>query len=873
MTDENQKNDLGDLSRNWHERLIQLRFAMAKNYGANSLPQPPQSASVMDIPPDNELFTVPVIEEPSAEQLFAGDESFYKNLETARPNPAAPVNPVNPAIPVNTVPPQANVIEQMLISQHRQRFFSPIQIVLAAAILLIAAMLLYVFFIPSSVSVPKNDAQTASNIQPANPQQSAIETASVVPQKQMQSQPQVVLAQPFSLKVAQTLYLNEDYKGALEAYGKLYDNLSTSAKEDLMRDYLQLQMALCMERAADYNQASLAFRKVLNSGSPAVRAVAFYHCGLLEMQKKQFLNARTKAYQALALIDAVDFDKEWTRSLKRDCSFLAAQSLTREVLSLCDGDKDLPENVWPQFGAADDIFLNIDETQLRVFLNSGIQHLNVAVLTPQIKKFDNHNGTDVYNITCSGASIEELLSRFAANAGMDSQWHLGNNDAVRKRLVSLHLLSAAAHQFSAIAAGSAGLVAQIDSNSVLNIYNPVGYSNTSQYLSMLSEEAVTIWQEFMLRFPEDPRLAGAHFALALLYVPQEHYTQAIAEYKLVANGFTVSKLAPYALLNSSRMKNKLQDFVGAYEDLKQLVEQFPDSQTAADAYLSYAETAGKANLLEESIKLYNKVYTLCLSPETQIAAALGAGKISYQLKDYKTAEKWLIQYTNLAASKPTQDLYLSYLYLGKTYLAMNNTDAACKAFQYALLGVPLYLPKSEYINIIPSLVEVYIRQESFVQALELLEAVNSPALSLRESVEVLILKSTVLRAMGLVDKALIVLGDRAEYMPDSQLKAQIYYQVSECYIEKGELGIAHKMLSDILVLTQPGPFMHKAALRLAEVCLKLDKSFQTVSLCRQLLDLQPSSDVKQKALEYLAAAYNQNENYDKAALALLGQWK
>jgi hypothetical protein len=67
--------------------------------------------------------------------------------------------------------------------------------------------------------------------------------------------------------------------------------------------------------------------------------------------------------------------------------------------------------------------------------------------------------------------------------------------------------------------------------------------------------------------------------------------------------------------------------------------------------------------------------------------------------------------------------------------------------------------------------------------------------------------------------------------------------------------------------------MYEATFRLADVCLKLERSSQTVSICRQLLDLEPPEQIKQKTLELLALAYNQKKNYDKAALALLGQWK
>lgn len=860
MTEENQKNDLGDLSRNWHDRLIQLRFAMAKSYGAFTPSQSPQPSATVEIPPDNELFVAPV-EHPPVEQLFDGNENFYKSLENT------PSNPVHP----QTF--NAQSFNPSLAPKSKYKRFSSVQIILAAAILIVTGILFYELFVPPSKSAPKKTLEAHQPVKIADSLPAHAEVAPPEVQKHLPETPQAESSEPLSLKVAQSLYLNENYSGALQAYTKLHENLAASPKEQLMKDYLQLQIAICLERTADYNQASVVFRKIINSDSPAVRAIAFYHCGLLENLKKEFLDARTKAYQALAVIDAIDYNKQWTDSLKRDCSFLAAQALTCEVLTLCDADKNLPQDVWPHFGTADDIFLNIDDTELRKLLASGADCFEVAALAPQIKKFDHHNDNDVFNITSDGASVHELISRFASNAGADVVWNLEANDVANKRVVYLHLLSATVRQFADIASGSAGLVAVYDNNSGLNIYNPRGYTSSSQYISILSREALAVWQEFMLRFPQDSRLANVHFAIALLNVPQKNLTQSIAEYKLVANGFTRSHLAPCALLNSSKIKTELKDYKGAYEDLKQLVEQFSDSQTALDAYLTYAQTAANANLLEEAFKLYTKAYNFAVSNDSQISAAFGAGKISYQLKDYESSEKWLTRYINLASSSSGKNLYLSYLYLGKTYIGMNRPDAACQAFRLALLGVPLYLPKDEYIDFIPSLVDSYIKEGNFIQALEILEAVDTPALSLNESVDVLTMQSRVLRAMGLVDKAIVVLGDRAEFMLDLQMKAKIYYQLSQCYADKGDLNRAHRLLSEILVIAQPGTLMQQAALNLAEICRKLDQNSQAVSVCIQLLDLQPADDIKQKALRLLAEAHNQNENYDKAALALLGQWK
>ena len=84
---------------------------------------------------------------------------------------------------------------------------------------------------------------------------------------------------------------------------------------------------------------------------------------------------------------------------------------------------------------------------------------------------------------------------------------------------------------------------------------------------------------------------------------------------------------------------------------------------------------------------------------------------------------------------------------------------------------------------------------------------------------------------------------------------------------------ALQKLAKILELAESGPLVHKIALRLANICLQLGQHNQAISVCSQLLDLQPSEQTKQQTLELMAMAYNQQKNYDRAALALLGQWK
>ncbi|GAJ21661.1 unnamed protein product, partial [marine sediment metagenome] len=158
------------------------------------------------------------------------------------------------------------------------------------------------------------------------------------------------------------------------------------------KDLLWLRMALCRMKSGAPEQAERLLDTTAKSRSYVVRLMTNYHRSLLAMQKKQYLNARTRAYQAIALIDAVDTNKDLSSSLQSDCYFLVAESMTRNVLSLCDADADLPSKLWSN-SAEIDPFAGLNREQLETLLNSGSDYLNEGLLGPQIRKIEHEESS------------------------------------------------------------------------------------------------------------------------------------------------------------------------------------------------------------------------------------------------------------------------------------------------------------------------------------------------------------------------------------------------------------------------------------------------------------------------------------------------
>lgn len=885
MAEEKQKSSLESLGRAWSERVKDIR-QMAKKGGVkaaagDSSDLGPEGAS--ELLPDSELFAKPVQEDLSVQQMFAGDEDFYNSMKGAATG-AAPAP--SAAEPVPAEGRHFPRIPQGLVGG-----------VTAAALVVLcyAAWSAYssrrVDRVPAAtVSQPAEavvsqqteavEPKVAPRVETVKPQVAqraeAAEPKAERPLPAPKAEPVRAAKRPVSLKIAQDLYQQADYGNAAATYEQLLQILPVSAEEDMLADFCRLKMAMCMELAADYERSGALFKTVSQSRSPLIQVTAYYHLCRLEMQKRQYLAARARAYQAIALIDAVDFEKKWSRPLRRNCYFLAAEAISKEALSLSDADaaddRDLPSQLWAYLDAENELLAGVDEARLRAVLKEGAELLSQASLGPKIQ--DDAVGADAprsWTVTCNGASIDELMARFASHAGQDVRWVLDSNKIdVRNQSVSMFLPGVNELQMITVAAGCAGLLAAVDEGNVITIRNPAEYAVVSEQISSLSTEAMSCWQKFLLTFHEDPYLANVHFVLGLLKAQQGRVDESVAEYKMVVNRFSRSPVAPAALFNSARLKTSLQDYSGAYDDLRGLVEQYPDSGKVNQAYLSLAETAVKMGQDAEAVKLYCKVFNFNVSRASQSATALAAGKIFYKMEDFASAEKWLTQYINLEENTKNRDLYDGYFLLGRSRQALGKYPAADKVLRRALAG---QLSQDDYREVLSALVEGYIQQQSYVEAFDLLNGASFPQFSEKDFVGILILKSRVLRAMGLADKALALLGDRQEYMTDNVLKTEIGYELSECYSEKEDWELAYQKLAQTLESADAGPMAHKTAMRLAEVCLRLDRDSQAVSVCSQLLNAQPPEPVKQKTLELLAAGYQKQKNYDRAALALLGQWQ
>ena len=845
MTEQTQKNDLESLSQAWSERVKGIRHLAQKGSrqgNPDSFVESASSDHVATVLPDEELFAGAVYEDLSVQQIFAGDNDFYKTMDTS---PAAV--PSVPSIPLPA----------------KRGHWSLITKILIGSVILIGFVFGLYSAITSLSALPVTSTTPFQQTEPAKSE--SINDLSP-------REPEVLLSEeaPVSLKIAQDYSLQGDYGRAVAVYNRLLESLPQNAEEGKMRDFLKLKMALCMGQDGEVEESERLLKIVSKSRSVIVKILANYHLCLLDMQKRQYLTARSRAYQTIALLDAIGPDVNRMSDLRRNCYFLLAEAITRQILSLSDIKGDVPPELWPSFDTESDLFADMDEQSLRAILTTGSQELNQSLLGPKIEAIDTDSSPG-WTVNCNGASIGEMMGQFSVSIGYDVHWKMDSDkSSIRNRSVNLYLRSASEQQCIMVTAGCAGLLAAIDDNNIITISDPTDYSYNSEHIAGLRTEAISSWQRFLVIYYEDPYFANVYFALGLLRTGQNLIDESLSDYKMLANRFPHSNLAPHALMNSAKLKMSLHDYPGACSDLMKTVEQYADYQEIERAYLSLADVTVRMDRYEEAAKLYRKVYYMENSAETQAVAAFASSQIYYQGQDFTNAEKWLTRYIDLEKDNQDHQFYQACLLLGKTWRAMGNSELSCDALRTSLSG---QLDQNEYIEAVSALVEGYIEQEKFIQAIETLNEASSRHLSQDGSIRMLLLKSRSLRGIGLIDNAIVILNDREEYLIDNLLKAQVSYELSECYIEQGELDLAYKKLSKTLGYAAPGPMTHKILYKLVDVCLLLGLDSQAESICSRLLSLDPPEPIKQKTLEYLAAVYNKQKNYDRAALALLGQWQ
>jgi tetratricopeptide (TPR) repeat protein len=786
----------------------------------------------------------------AVQELFAGNKDLYKPLD----GHAAASDNVSPH---STKTQSAAKAKTISAAASPKRGLSIITIAIRVSIGLIAAVLLVPIslYCISAMLAPQN----------APPQTTVVvHTSTAAITEEPSASAANTEDEAVSWKLAQSYYKAKDYAKASATYSRLSGNLSLSDPTQAIWDgYLKLKTALCAYKLKDTATADRCFAKALQSSPPAIVALSNYYLAIIKNEQKLYSDARIRAYKALTLLETID--AKYSESLICDCSFLVAQTLTTDALLGRGQQLESPAN-WQQITFSEPLE-HLEEAELQHIFQSSIETLRVAAMGPQIQKLDPRAGSVRYQVKCSQASVEELFAAFAAVGGQDIRWQCSYGN-VSGKPVTIYLAAATQQKFFETAAGSIGLLASFEGNQT-SVYDPAGALTITEHQKLLTPEAISAWQRFILAYRSDKRIADAHFAIGLLQHADNHQPTAIAEFRQVANRFLRSPLAAYSLFNAAKIKMDISDDSGAREYLKELCAQYPDSPVTDKAHLLLAQTSLTVGDYEHAQQIFRKVCNLNISPEYTLTATLGAAKCYFTMKDYALAADWLVRYAVLAKQSPDNaaDLQTAYSMLAEADLHLGKLDDACRAYQSAL-SLPLSFDAN--FDIAMKLAAVYLRQENLVDALDTIEKIDLSQLSDRQVANVWLVKAQILASMNLPDRATELLAGRVNTVEDARIRSEMALQLARSYKALDNPTVARDVLCQALLHSEPGMPTAQLQCELADVCITLGDNGQAVTICSQILASSVPDDVRSRVRNLLGAAHANQKQYDKAAKAFSG---
>jgi len=104
--------------------------------------------------------------------------------------------------------------------------------------------------------------------------------------------------------------------------------------------------------------------------------------------------------------------------------------------------------------------------------------------------------------------------------------------------------------------------------------------------------AVQGLQNYLVRFPSGPHLPEVHYYLAECYYAQERYLEAVGEFQYVIREFRDARLVPASYLKAGRCYRRLEERNLAIRAFEALIEEYPDSEEAAQARVELQQVGG-----------------------------------------------------------------------------------------------------------------------------------------------------------------------------------------------------------------------------------------------------------------------------------------
>jgi tetratricopeptide (TPR) repeat protein len=818
----------------------------------------PQVPSAKPSVSAQDVFTSKVMLNSSEEEMFVGDLSFLKDLTSS----------------------------SMSQSGHRGGTVAPagrlVYMILGANLLLMLIVIGVIWFKPVSVvSEPSLPAVSQSsgkveieapvarpaalpNAQAAGSDPGSPKLTEAIGKVVLTPKDQESLKRGVSLMTADDLFVAGRYLEAGYVYHEISQNWSSSVTNgQYLRDFLKLRIGVCMHRAGEPYAQEECFTQALQSRSAYVRGIACYYMAIICFKNQDYLEARQKAYQAIAL--SKSFEDMLLTNLETDMYFLIADSLTREVVGLYNMESQLPGCDWSD--SLMDIWpVQSDALKLEEALCRTAERLGQGAGNPRLTVDVNRPAGSQWSLVCLQSPLEETLWKIVSEGNLKAVW-ADDSQVLKDSPVTAYMMYVPQQYVAETVCGSAGLIWRFDGQNV-TILNPIRYSEFESHRGELIGEAISVWQRFLMRYRSDNRVPNVHYALGRLYTFTSQSAAALGEFKLLQGRFSQNPLAPYAYLEAGQIKVEMKDYEGACRDLNEMLLQYPDCPIVGEATLYLAKTTLEGGQAQRAKELFSKSFRMSLSQAGKCQAALGVGRCAYIQQDWTEVKTWLNRAKDLIEDKDSILVGDIYFMLGKSYVELGQYTEAAEALQIALSSK---LSHKEYIHVILELIDAQCRQKNYLEALNILEQVPPAQLSQEDLCDLLVAKVHVLCEIGVVEQAISLLNKKIEFVADSRLRARLTLELAVCYAATQDYAVARRELNGVMTEMPDAYHAARATLVLAQIIEKMGQPERAEGLCMGLLaDPQTESKLRTEAFNLLGRIYTSQKYYEKAALAFAG---
>jgi tetratricopeptide (TPR) repeat protein len=653
---------------------------------------------------------------------------------------------------------------------------------------------------------------------------------------------------PTTWAEAEAAFAKGRYEAALGMYLQLLHRAQGSPANRPVADLLRLRAGQCSAKLGMDAQAKKLLKRAADSASPAVRAQTHLAMGIVQASQGQYLPSRTRAYQCLTALGQLDLPS----GLEADCDLLIARSLTQKVLWFYNPDIPL----LPEIGQTSDLFAGLSERDLKQLLQEGKQHNTQYVLGPKV---EHRGGTNLLKATCNDATVEALLSRLSTEAALDVQWGLRVRGA-RHRTVSMHFSQITPERLAEIGCGAVGLIARDMTDGVV-VEDPRAIDSSEKLREMLLRESVVAWRRYLLRHPQDPRVPDGHLALAKLYELMGEQVVAMREYEVIANRFQSHDAAQRALLESAKLRIALRDFTGARDDLLELLDRHPEFENTEQVYLNLARATMEAGLHAEAQTIFEKLYFLNLTPESQAAACYGVGTCAYRQDQHQQAIEWMDRYAGLAGEDPGSDLAGAMLTAGRSHAQLGEHNEAISVLYRALASDPA---PAQRRDISLTMADVQLRKGNSVKVLGALDELDPDRLSPAQRARAVQLRAGALREMGLPERGIDTIDETLKIVADPQLQADLLLAKARCERSRNDRSAARKLYAQAISALAGGPEAQIASCELAEMCYEDKRYDHAAELARGIVSKAASPATRTRARRVLVAALIAKGDYEAA---------